>query len=189
MSALDTDLVDHARTCLAVCRRDALMVATAESCTGGLVAAALTAVPGSSAVFDRGFVTYTDQAKSEQLGVEPEMLRALGAVSEDVAVAMALGALAASGAGLSVAITGIAGPDGGTDTKPVGLVFLAAARVDGLVRPKRYVFAGGRDDVRLASAHAALDLLVELATLRDDDPEPEADSGAGPRESADTPGD
>lgn len=168
MSALDKALIDHARDVLSVCRRDGLTLAVAESCTGGLLAASLTAVPGSSDVFDRGFVTYSNEAKSEVLGVEPELLAAAGAVSEDVAVAMALGALAASGRSMSASITGIAGPTGGTESKPVGLVHMAAARMDGLVRPKRYVFAGGRDDIRLASTHAALDLLLELVTLRDD---------------------
>lgn len=176
MSAFAMDLIEHARACLDVCRRENLLVTTAESCTGGLLAASLTAVPGSSTVFDRGFVTYSNGAKTDVLGVEPDLLDAVGAVSEDVAVAMALGALAASGTSLSVAITGIAGPDGGSEDKPVGLVHMAAARLDGLVRPKRYVFAGGRDDVRLASAHAALDLVMELATLpeEDDDPVDEA---------------
>ncbi|MBB4284966.1 nicotinamide-nucleotide amidohydrolase family protein [Roseospira goensis] len=168
MSALAKDLVEHARAVMAVCRDRDLLITVAESCTGGLLAASLTAVPGASAVFDRGFVTYSNAAKTQLLGVEPELLDSVGAVSEDVAVAMALGALAASGTGLSVAITGIAGPGGATETKPLGLVHLAAARIDGLVRPKRYVFAGGRDDVRLAAAHAALDLLEELATLHED---------------------
>ncbi|KAA5607108.1 CinA family protein [Roseospira marina] len=169
MSALDKDMVEHARALIGLCLSRSLTLTTAESCTGGLLAASLTAVPGSSAVFDRGVVTYSNEAKMQLLGVEAEMLESVGAVSEDVAVAMALGALAAGGADLGVAITGIAGPDGATEGKPVGLVHLAAARIDGLVRPKRYVFAGTRDDVRLASVHAAIDLLEELIVLREDD--------------------
>lgn len=183
MSALDKDLIDHARDVLEVCRRDGLTLAVAESCTGGLLAASLTAVPGSSDVFDRGFVTYSNEAKSEVLGVEPELLASVGAVSEDVAVAMALGALAASGRSMSASITGIAGPTGGTESKPVGLVHMAAARMDGLVRPKRYVFAGNRDDIRLASTHAALDLLLELVTLRDDMLDDEDDPPCGSSDS------
>ncbi|WP_299442663.1 CinA family protein [uncultured Rhodospira sp.] len=186
MTALAKELEEHARAVLAVCRQEGLVVAVAESCTGGLLAASLTAVPGSSTAFDRGFVTYSNEAKTDMLGVEPELLQSAGAVSEDVAVAMALGALAASGQSLSAAITGIAGPDGGSDAKPVGLVHMAAARLDGLVRPKRYVFAGGRDDIRLASVHAALDLLLELATLRDDEDEDEDDGEGAART---TPGD
>jgi nicotinamide-nucleotide amidase len=174
MSALDKDMVEHARALIDLCRARSLTVTTAESCTGGLLAASLTAVPGASQAFDRGFVTYSNAAKMQLLGVEEELLETMGAVSEDVAVAMALGALATSGADLGVAITGIAGPGGGSDQKPVGLVHLAAARFDGLVRPKRYVFAGTRDDVRLASVHAAIDLLEELIVLRGDD-EPDDD--------------
>lgn len=169
MSVFPKALVDHARAVITLCRDQDLTVTTAESCTGGLASASLTAVPGSSAVLDRGFVTYSNAAKMQLLGVEAELLETVGAVSEDVAVAMALGALAASGATLSLAITGIAGPSGGTADKPVGLVHLAAARQDGLVRPKRYVFAGNRDDIRLASVHAGFDLLLELATLPDED--------------------
>ncbi len=185
MSAIAKDLVEQARRTLAACEEAGLTLSVAESCTGGLVAAAVTAVSGASRVFDRGFVTYNNEAKIQLLGVEPDMLAAVGAVSEDVAVAMALGALAASGSGLSVAVTGIAGPGGGSPEKPVGLVHLAAARQDGLVRPKRYVFAGTRDDVRLASAHAALDLVQELVLLGDEDEDENenendgADGGAG----------
>lgn len=177
MSAIASELVEHAGRILTACEAEALTLSTAESCTGGLIAAALTSVAGSSRVFERGFVTYSDDSKMQLLGVEAELLAARGAVSEDVAVAMALGALAASGSGLGIAVTGIAGPGGGTPDKPVGLVFLAAARHDGLVRPKRYVFAGTRDDVRLASAHAALDLVRELLVLGEDELDDEAWAG------------
>jgi len=180
MSALDKDMVEHARALIALCRARDLTVTTAESCTGGLLAASLTAVSGSSTVFDRGVITYSNESKVQLLGVEEDLLDSVGAVSEDVAVAMALGALATSGADLGVAITGIAGPGGATETKPLGLVYLAAARIDGLVRPKRYVFAGTRDDVRLAAVHAAIDLLEELIVLRaDDEPDDDDDVWTG----------
>ena len=117
-------------TCSTRAARAASTVATAESCTGGLVAAALTAIPGSSDVFERGFVTYSNSAKSEMLGVPYWLIERHGAVSEDVARAMAGGALTHSQASLAVAVTGIAGPDGGTAEKPVGLVHFAAGRRD-----------------------------------------------------------
>lgn len=105
------------------------MIATAESCTGGLIAAAFTEIPGSSDVFERGFVTYSNEAKSDMLGINKDMIHAEGAVSEAVARAMAEGALANSAANISIAVTGIAGPGGGTPDKPVGLVYLATARL------------------------------------------------------------
>src|SRR3982751_3041231 len=120
-----------ARSLLDLCRSRKLTIATAESCTGGLVAAALTAIPGSSDVVDRGFVTYSNAAKTEMLGVPADLIATHGAVSEPVARAMAEGALSRSNADVAVAITGIAGPDGGSDAKPVGLVHLAAARNGG----------------------------------------------------------
>lgn len=104
-----------------------LKIATAESCTGGMIAAALTDVPGSSRVFDRGFVTYSNEAKLEMLGVDDETLMLRGAVSEEIAQEMALGALGNSNADIAVAVTGIAGPGGGTRKKPVGLVYMALA--------------------------------------------------------------
>ena len=113
--------------CSILCKAKKLMVATAESCTGGLVAGALTEIAGSSAVVDRGFVTYTNEAKAEMLGVPAERWRRHGAVSRETAEAMAKGALAHSRADLAVAITGIAGPGGGSAEKPVGLVHFAAA--------------------------------------------------------------
>lgn len=126
MSGLGPDSDDAARRLLAAARARGLMIVTAESCTGGLVSAALTAIPGSSDAFDRGFVTYSYPAKTGMLGVPPEMLAAHGAVSEPVARAMAAGALHASGAGLAVAVTGVAGP-GGSEAKPEGLVWFATA--------------------------------------------------------------
>jgi nicotinamide-nucleotide amidase len=150
---------------LELCQDRRLMVATAESCTGGLVAGALTAVAGSSAVVERGFVTYSNEAKAEMLGVPMVLIDIHGAVSEPVARAMATGALVHSRADLAVAITGIAGPGGGSADKPVGLVHFAAARRDGPVLARHHVFPGDRDSVRAHSVQAALDLLAEIAQL------------------------
>lgn len=140
------------------------MVATAESCTGGLIAAALTDLPGSSAVVDRGFVTYTNEAKTNMLGVEAGVLAAHGAVSRETAVQMVSGAIDRSRADIAVAVTGIAGPGGGSDEKPVGLVHLAAKTRNGrrLHREMRYG-ALGRDAIRLATVKTALEMVHLLA--------------------------
>ncbi|MFC7379550.1 CinA family protein [Brevundimonas sp. GCM10030266] len=138
-----------------------LMVATAESCTGGLVAGALTDVAGSSAVVDRGFVTYSNAAKTALVGVSVDLLAAHGAVSEPVARAMAEGAVARSDAAVSVAITGIAGPGGGSDDKPVGLVHFAAAGPAGVVHAEHRFGDIGREQVRLASVKVALEMLLD----------------------------
>ncbi len=135
------------------------MLATAESCTGGLIAAALTHVPGSSDVVDRGFVTYSNAAKAEMLGVDPALIAAHGAVSEPVAAAMADGALARSAAGVAVAVTGVAGPGGGSADKPVGLVWFGCARRGGPARTERRVFTGDRAAVRAATVAFAFTLL------------------------------
>lgn len=165
MSDPGPDSDDLARRLLAVARDRGLMIATAESCTGGLVSGALTAIPGSSDVFDRGFVTYSYPAKTEMLGVPPEMLAAHGAVSEEVARAMAAGALRASRAGLAVAVTGVAGP-GGSEAKPEGLVWFATAVAAGpgnasiLHAEHRAFGALGRDAVRTRSVETALALAL-----------------------------
>lgn len=138
-----------------------LWVATAESCTGGLIAGCLTDVAGSSSVVDRGFVTYTNAAKTEMLGVSADLIDRLGAVSEPVAAAMATGALNHSRADIAVAVTGIAGPGGGSVEKPVGLVFMALARRGGDVVVERHVFAGDRDAVRLATVRRALERVLD----------------------------
>lgn len=148
---------------LELCKRRGLMVATAESCTGGMVAAALTAIPGSSAVVERGFVTYSNAAKADMLGVPMAVIDSFGAVSEPVARAMAEGALAHSRAHVAVAITGIAGPDGGSPQKPVGLVHFAAARRAGTTVARHFVFSGDRDAVRAQSVDSALAMLKEIA--------------------------
>jgi len=153
----------NARSLLARCKAEKLTIATAESCTGGLIAAALTAIPGSSAVVDRGFVTYSNEAKTEMLGVPADLIARRGAVSADVARAMAEGALKQCKADVAVAVTGIAGPDGGTPDKPVGLVHIAAARRGGarLHEEMRYGDIG-RDNVRFETVASALALLARL---------------------------
>lgn len=137
------------------------MVSTAESCTGGLVAGALTDVAGSSAVVERGFVTYSNAAKARMLGVPEDLIDAHGAVSEPVARAMAEGAVAHSDASVSVAVTGIAGPGGGSEQKPVGLVYFAASGPAGLIHVEKRFGDIGRTEVRLESVRAALHLLLD----------------------------
>ena len=155
------DIETLARTVVEAAAARRLTVVTAESCTGGLVSAALTSVAGSSAVVERGFVTYSNAAKSELLGVPAALIDRHGAVSEPVARSMAGGALARSVAQVSVAVTGIAGPGGGTADKPVGLVHFAAAGPEGLVHVERRFGDIGREAVRLASVRVALDLLLD----------------------------
>ena len=138
-----------------------LMIATAESCTGGLIAGALTAVPGSSAVLERGFVTYSNAAKTGMLGVPADLIDRHGAVSEPVARAMAAGAVERSGASVSVSVTGIAGPDGGSDDKPVGLVHFGAAGPAGLIHVEHRFGDLGREGIRLESVRVALRLLLD----------------------------
>ncbi|HEX4378349.1 MAG TPA: nicotinamide-nucleotide amidohydrolase family protein [Steroidobacteraceae bacterium] len=138
-------------------------VATAESCTGGWVAKCLTDVPGSSQWFDRGYVTYSNEAKQVSLGVSTQTLERHGAVSQPVAEQMAAGALAASGAALAVAITGIAGPDGGTADKPVGLVWFALAGRQAAPIARQHRFSGDRDGIRRAAVAAALRMIITAA--------------------------
>jgi nicotinamide-nucleotide amidase len=140
-----------------------IRAATAESCTGGLIAAVLTEIAGSSDVVERGFVTYSNEAKTELLGVSADLIRRVGAVSAEVAEAMASGALEHSRADVAVSVTGIAGPGGATPTKPVGLVYVGAARRGGAVRHERHVFSGNRSQVRAAAVSKALDLLERTA--------------------------
>ena len=140
-----------------------VMIACAESCTGGMVAAALTDLPGSSAIFDRGFVTYTNAAKIDLLGVSPATLTAHGAVSEQVALEMARGALARSGAQIAVSITGIAGP-GGSEHKPEGRVCFGLVTASGIATQTQEFGALGRDKVRRAARDFALGLIFEAIT-------------------------
>lgn len=155
------ELVASAQSLLALYRQAGMRLATAESCTGGLVAALLTEVAGSSDVVERGFVTYSNEAKIEMLGVSQETLTAHGAVSGETAKEMALGALAHSRADAAVSITGIAGPGGATASKPVGLVHLAAARDGRVLQAVHDVFPGDRDAVRLAALRQAVRLLQD----------------------------
>jgi nicotinamide-nucleotide amidase len=147
-----------------LCRARKLTIVTAESCTGGLVAGAITELGGSSDVFDRGFITYSNAAKQRMLGVSEEILSVHGAVSRNAAEAMARGALTYAPASLAIAVTGIAGPGGGSELKPVGLVHFAAAARDGRLmhREKRYGELA-RDEIRQRSVLDALELLTELA--------------------------
>jgi nicotinamide-nucleotide amidase len=140
------------------------LLATAESCTGGLIAKCLTDVPGSSVWFERGWVTYSDRSKRQELGVAGGMIKQHGAVSERVARAMARGALQFSLANVSVAVTGIAGPEGGTPEKPVGTVWIAWAWREGVqtrVESRRFLFAGNRDAVRRQTAEEVMKGLLE----------------------------
>ncbi len=155
-------LLAQAEALLAAYRRAGLTLATAESCTGGLVAGCLTEIAGSSEVFERGFVTYSNAAKTELLGVPASLIAEQGAVSAEVAEAMARGVLAASTAEAAVALTGVAGPGGGSAERPVGLVQFCAIRRGGAAQARREIFAGDRSAVRQSSVAAALELLGAL---------------------------
>jgi nicotinamide-nucleotide amidase len=160
----EQDLSAAARALLDLCRAKKLTIAAAESCTGGLLAATLTEIPGSSDVFDRGFVTYSNEAKTAMLGVRADLLATFGAVSRETAQAMANGALALAGVDLAVAITGIAGPGGAMPGKPVGLVHFAAAARGGRHSDQARQFGDiGRTPVRIASVAQALVMLRALA--------------------------
>lgn len=163
-------LVEQARKLIETCSARGLMIGTAESCTGGLLSACLTAVRGSSHVFERGFVTYANEAKIEMLGVDPGLLAAHGAVSEPVARAMVEAVLARAPVDLSLSITGVAGPGGGSPEKPVGLVFIGGGvkRAGGVqIAVERHAFGDhGRNVVRERAVAAALDLLMGFAETR-----------------------
>jgi nicotinamide-nucleotide amidase len=157
------DLVALAERLQGICLGRSLTVATAESCTGGLVAHILTEVPGSSGYFQAAVVTYSDDAKKTLLGVPDEILAAHGAVSAQVARAMAAGARERLGVGLAVAVTGIAGPEGGTEAKPVGLTYVAVADEAG-EEVRRFHWTADRAENKRLSAGAALELLLERAS-------------------------
>jgi nicotinamide-nucleotide amidase len=164
MPMLDDDIVEAAKKLLDICRRKELTIATAESCTAGLVAGTLSEVPGVSSMLERGFITYSNQAKQEMLGVPAATLDAHGAVSRETAEAMAKGALAHAPVSLAISVTGIAGPDGGSADKPVGLVhFGAASRSGQLVHVERRFGNPGRAEVRKRSVLQAFVMLHELA--------------------------
>ncbi|MGF1631159.1 MAG: CinA family protein [Kiloniellaceae bacterium] len=160
----DAPLLRQAEALLALYRKAGKRIATAESCTGGLIAGCLTEIAGSSDVVDRGFVTYSNAAKTEMLGVSPALLDhpGPGAVSAEVAAAMAEGALRASQADVAVSATGIAGPGGATEGKPVGLVYLGCATRGGTAQARRHHFPGDRAAVRLATLREALRLFEEV---------------------------
>lgn len=158
----DHELRDAAERVLFSCRKRGLKVVTAESCTGGLIAATLTAIAGSSDVVDRAFVTYSNEAKREMLGVPWDAILGHGAVSDPVARAMATGALARSNAHLAVSVTGVAGPGGGSPDKPVGLVHFGAVRHGLEPIGERHVFPGDRDGIRRVSVLTALTMLASL---------------------------
>jgi nicotinamide-nucleotide amidase len=158
-------LRERAAAVIALYEERGLTLVTAESCTGGLIAGLMTETPGSSKVFERGFVTYSNRAKEELLGVAPDLLDRFGAVSPDVALAMAEGALENSAASVALSVTGIAGPDGGTAEKPVGLVYFGYGR-DGQIATLKKKFGDiGRSEVRMAAVSTALDLLFNAASL------------------------
>ena len=159
----EAEILTLAQSVLDACRARGGHVATAESCTGGLVAGALTAIAGSSDVVERGFVTYSNEAKSELLGVPPDIISAHGGVSAETAAAMAQGAVARSPVDLAISVTGVAGPGGATPTKPVGLVLFGLARRDGTCRTERRIFDGDRSAVRQAALQVALSLLENEA--------------------------
>ncbi|SJZ48368.1 nicotinamide-nucleotide amidase [Enhydrobacter aerosaccus] len=159
----DHEMRNAAEHVLNVCRQHGLKVATAESCTGGLISATLTAIAGSSDVVDRAFVTYSNEAKRDVIGVPWDIIMKHGAVSEPVATAMALGALMTANVDIAASVTGIAGPGGGSAEKPVGLVYIGVRRKGHDPITERHVFSGDRDGIRRAAAITALALLASLA--------------------------
>ena len=162
-----SDLAPLARKFLETCKARRILVATAESCTGGGIIALMTDMPGSSSMVDRGFITYSNEAKQDMVGVSAATLEAHGAVSEETAREMAEGALAASRAGITLAVTGIAGPDGGSPEKPVGLVWIGVARNGQSTQARRFQFEDrGRDYIRRETARAALQMGLDLLEVR-----------------------
>jgi nicotinamide-nucleotide amidase len=167
----DQSAIDAAKALLDICSRKKLTLATAESCTGGLVAATISEIPGSSAVLDRGFVTYSNEAKQQMLGVTPAAIDVYGAVSTECAEEMAKGALAHASVDLAVSITGIAGPTGAVPGKPIGLVyFCAASRSGRVIAHDRKYGDIGRTKVREQSVLQALKMLHELAAKEEPQP-------------------
>lgn len=165
MGIFSDEIEKLATEVLEKCRTRKWQLATAESCTGGLIGGALTDIAGSSDVFDRGFITYSNKAKARVIGVSTDILRAHGAVSEETAREMAAGALKTAGANLTVAVTGIAGPGGGGPGKPVGLVHFAVATEEGIAEHRKMEYGDlGRSEVRLATVKTALEMLLTAAS-------------------------
>lgn len=158
---LNSETLDMAVRLVDLCRKEGRTVVTVESCTGGLLSAALTSMAGSSDVFERGYVTYSNEAKTSAVLVRAEQIAYAGAVSEDVAWAMAEGAIRKSGADIAVSITGVAGPGGGTEEKPVGLVHFATCRWDGKIAVHHEVFPGDRGQIREAAVRQAMKMVEE----------------------------
>jgi nicotinamide-nucleotide amidase len=156
---LSPSALQDAEALLAACRSKGIMLATAESCTGGLIAAALTAIAGSTDVFDRGFVPYSNDAKNQMTGVPVQLIENHGAVSEEVVRAMAEGTLAQSRAAIAVAVTGVAGPGGGSAVKPAGLVCFGLARTGKPTLTERHVFSGDRTAIRAAIVDHAFKMI------------------------------
>ena len=157
----DQQTLDRAETVIRQATAKSVVIATAESCTGGMIAAALTEIAGSSAVLDRGFVTYSNEAKTEMLDVSAQVIASHGAVSEETARAMAQGAVHNSRAGISVSVTGIAGPGGGTAEKPVGLVWFGRCANNTVTAQQKIFASSTRHGVRTHTVNAALDMLLE----------------------------
>lgn len=173
----DQEMIEAAQALLDLCKRKKLTIATAESCTGGLLAATLTEIPGSSEVFDRGFVTYTNDAKQQMLGVAPMTIETYGAVSRECAEEMAKGALAHAQVSMAISTTGIAGPTGAVPGKPIGLVFFSAVSRGGrfITHDRKYGDIG-RAEVRRKSVLQALAMLQELAEKEEPHPPAEGQS-------------
>ncbi len=157
----DYETLCKAEIILSGMREKNMKLATAESCTGGLISAAFTAVPGSSDVFERGFVTYSNEAKHDMLGVPSELIAELGAASHEVAEKMAIGAIQNSKADVAVSVTGIAGPAGGSSEKPVGLVYIGLARRNGASTSHKFNFSGDRTEIRMHTLKEAMDILYD----------------------------
>ena len=154
------DLLKLTDKLISACRKKDIKIATAESCTGGLIAGCITSVAGSSDVFERGYNTYSNNAKSEMLDIPIDMIIANGAVSEAVAIAMCEGALKTAPVQLAVSVTGIAGPGGGTIEKPVGTVHIASARAGRRTIEKAYLFVGNRDEIRMYTVTKAIEMML-----------------------------
>ncbi len=170
MGKANNEVMELARDVIEQCVKHDVMIATAESCTGGLLAAALTEIPGASAVFERGFVTYSNDSKMELLGIFPITLKQNGAVSKETAMEMAQCALVRSEAGLTVGITGIAGPDGGTEEKPVGLVHIVAKLYNGATLHRELKLGDiGRSAIRREAVKNALEMMLKLVVMESDD--------------------
>lgn len=162
MSEFDQDIVQAAQRVLDLGNARGKMVATAESCTGGLIGGAITSLSGSSAVYDRGIISYSNEAKNELLNVPEEILAAHGAVSEQTAIAMVKGLLNCSVADVGISVTGVAGPTGGTPEKPVGLVYIGYGSRDGSIQAERCMFDGDRTAIRRQTITRALELAASL---------------------------